>query len=123
MSKWRHFKIEEFDCKCCGKNEMQDNFIDKLDALREFCQFPLIVSSGYRCPTYNDRISTTGLHGPHTTGRAVDFAIAGSKAHRLLMQAFRLNGFSGIGINQKGLGRFIHLDDLQNGQRPWIWTY
>lgn len=103
---------------------MSDGFISRLDDMRNILRFPLIVSSGYRCPVYNNAVSKTGMYGPHTTGHAVDIQIAGEKALRLLQLASN-RSFTGIGINQKGPHekRFIHLDDLGIGQRPWIWTY
>ena len=36
------------------------------------------------------------------------------------------HGFTGIGVNQKGGGRFIHLDiaEIENySPRPHIWSY
>jgi hypothetical protein len=35
-------------------------------------------------------------------------------------------GFTGIGVKQKGKGRFIHLDDIEDSgdrPRPWVWSY
>jgi len=33
-------------------------------------------------------------------------------------------GMTGIGVQQKGSGRFLHLDDVtEEIQRPWIWSY
>jgi hypothetical protein len=32
-------------------------------------------------------------------------------------------GFTGIGVQQKGSRRFIHLDVLQNPPRPNVWSY
>ena len=37
--------------------------------------------------------------------------------------AYRIGG---IGVNQKGASRFIHLDDLDQSDshtRPWVWSY
>jgi uncharacterized protein YcbK (DUF882 family) len=68
------------------------------------------------------RVSTTGPNGPHTTGRATDFGISHVRALELLRHAVGM-AFTGIGINQKGSGRFIHLDDLDTVPRPHIWTY
>jgi zinc D-Ala-D-Ala carboxypeptidase len=123
----RYFKAKEFDCKHCGANRMNHVFLDRVDMLRDTYQFPLIVSSGYRCPEHNAAVSSTGLTGPHTTGRAVDLLIARGEAFKLLRLAMEPRfGFTGIGVNQKGGARFIHLDDLPNapGQpRPTIWSY
>lgn len=123
---WRYFRKEEFACKCgCGQNLMDDTFIDELDELRSAFRAPLKVNSGYRCPKYNSEVSTTGLTGPHTTGRAVDFGIARADAYRLVKLAMNA-GFTGIGVKQKGEGRFIHLDNLPNtvgSPRPTVWSY
>lgn len=117
---WNHFELSEFNCKCCGENKMDEEFITKLDALREAYGKGLKVSSGYRCPAHNSRVSSTGPNGPHTTGLAVDFAVDRADAHKLLALAAPL--FRGIGVNQKGSGRFLHLDDIQEG-RPTAWSY
>jgi zinc D-Ala-D-Ala carboxypeptidase len=121
MSMWRFFKLEEFNCRHCGDNKMQLDFVTKLDALRREVGFALPVTSGYRCPTHNQRVSTTGPDGPHTTGRAVDLAVRGAQAHEVLRVALQM-GFTGIGVQGKGATRFIHLDDLMHG-RPAVWSY
>ena len=119
---WRFFSRQEFACRCgCNGNLQADDFIAKLDALRAEVGFPLPVSSGYRCPDHNARVSTTGRTGPHTTGRAVDLAVDRTRAHTVLAAALRA-GFTGIGVQQKGATRFIHLDDLASG-RPTVWSY
>lgn len=122
----KHFKIEEFACKHCGEHRMDPFFLERVDRLREYYQKPLIVSSGYRCPAYNTHVSKTGPNGPHTTGHAADFLVSHGAAVELLRVAISMKAFTGIGIQQKGKGRFIHLDDLPNapGQpRPAIWSY
>lgn len=123
----KYFKKTEFDCRCgCGQNKMQPDFLKKLDDLRERLDFPLIVTSGYRCPSHNMAVSTTGGEGaPHTTGRAVDFSIMGTNAFRLITQASLGGWMTGIGVNQRGAHakRFIHLDDLDRFPRPNVWSY
>ena len=134
MTTWadiRHFKPAEFACRCgdCGSEgfEMDIVFISALDQLRERSGRAMIITSGYRCPAYNDRISTTGEDGPHTTGRAADVRVSGEPAFRLVQQCSLGGWMSGIGINQRGAHdkRFIHLDDLTGPDhpRPRIWTY
>lgn len=119
-----HFKLEtdpKLACSCgCGMLPEQD-FMNKVEQLRMSVGFPLTVTSAARCPEYNSKVSTTGRTGPHTTGRAIDLGVSGSQAYYLVSAALNM-GFTGIGINQKGNGRFIHLDDLTN-PRPAIWSY
>jgi len=128
----KYFEPGEFRCPCgvCGSDgyEMEIDFVIKLDQVRERLGIRMLVSSGYRCPSWNTQISTTGQAGPHTTGRAADIHVYGGDAHKLIQQAVLGGWFSGIGLQQKGeyRTRFIHLDDLtepDHHPRPWIWTY
>ena len=115
----QHFTADEFKCKCCGKELMDQHFVEKLDAARDYLEVPFVITSGYRCPEYNDKISSSGTSGPHTTGKAADIALAYGDARKALTTLSMR--FGGIGIKQHGPreGRFIHVDDL--AQR--IWTY
>lgn len=116
----KYFKPQEFQCRCCGVEEMDLEFVRLLDLIRMDMGKPLVVSSGYRCPKHNSAVSTTGGEGPHTTGKAADIVIAGPDALDLIELALDY-GIPGIGVHQKGEWhkRFIHLDLL--GYR--IWTY
>lgn len=125
-SKTPSFTVAEMRCHCgCGKADMDHAFMLKLQAVRDVVG-PLVVSSGYRCPEHNAAVSSTGLNGPHTTGKAVDVRCYGTKAHEVLMQAL-FHTFTGIGVAQKGPygPRFIHMDTLtpDEGPRPNIWSY
>ena len=122
-----YFPDDELRCKCCGKNLIDKEFLNKLNAMRAFLDFSFPISSGYRCPNHNNEVSHSGYDGPHTTGRAVDIQCSHKKAFEIITNAKNF-GFTGIGINQKGAikNRFIHLDDLVergNRPRPHIWSY
>lgn len=124
---WQYFSKAELQCKCCGVEKMQPEFMRKLITLREFLGFPLTVTSAYRCAKHNSEVSSTGNNGPHTTGQAIDIAVYGEQAYNLIRYAQAFH-FSGIGIKQTGpyAGRFVHIDDLTEGQgfmRPWVWGY
>ena len=120
-----NFTYGELACHCgCGMIP-QKEFIDRTQNLRTRYGKALHVTSGARCPAYNAKVSHTGTTGPHTTGRAVDFLIRGHEAYELLSLAF-IDGFTGIGVSQKGDSRFLHLDDLPDAEgqpRPWVWSY
>jgi zinc D-Ala-D-Ala carboxypeptidase len=129
VSKWRYFSYDTdrmLSCSCCGVRGMDDSFMHILDDLRHIVGFPLGISSGYRCPIHNSRVSSTGATGPHTTGKAVDIPVVGEKAMKVVEAAIA-RGFTGIGVKQNGAhgGRFIHVDMLtpQEGPRPWMWSY
>jgi uncharacterized protein YcbK (DUF882 family) len=119
--RWRYFKAKEFNCHHCGKNHMNYAFVTLIDELRHRCGFPFIVTSGYRCPEYNQMVSTTGEDGPHTTGKAVDISVSHEQCTKVLEHALTMP-FRGYGLNQKGNGRFIHIDCVLRSQRM-IWTY
>lgn len=124
----RYFKREEFVCHCgCGRADMDPTFMVWLDNLRHDLRRPMRVNSGFRCPEYNAKVSSTGLDGPHTTGKAVDVGMSGEAAF-LLVSLAMARGVQGVGVKQKGAheGRFVHLDTLRHdevGTRPWIWSY
>jgi len=127
---WPNFTRAELVCRCgCGRMEMDEAFMYWIQDLRVSLGFPFPISSAYRCPNHNRRVSTTGTDGPHTTGLAIDIAVSGSQAHALLKAAMQSGYFTGIGLKQSGppSGRFIHLDMLDSRvhsrPRPWIWTY
>ena len=103
---------------------MSGEFMDMLQALRNKLGFALHITSGYRCPAHNAKISHSGSDGVHTTGRAVDIGISGQQALKLLKAALEM-GFTGIGIDQQGPSRFIHLDNCTapDYPRPTIWSY
>ena len=102
---------------------MNPSFLVRLQDIREVFGVPMTLSSAYRCPTLNERISKTKSRtGPHTTGRAVDVLVSHKDALRLIRIALE-RGITGIGIKQHGDGRFIHIDDLSDGIRPHVWSY
>lgn len=122
--KYPDFKPDEFRCRHTGKLRMDPAFLQLLQVLRAHYDDPIQISSGYRHPTHPAEAHK--LHpGPHTTGRAADVRVRGSEAYRLLSLAVVL-GFTGIGINQKGSARFLHLDtvpDSIQAPRPFVWSY
>ena len=119
------FSVDEFTCKGSGQCFMQPTFMDKLLLLRRRSKVKFVVTSGFRCPDYNNVVSRTGANGPHTTGCAVDIAVSRFEAFQILSMAFA-SGMTGIGLKQHGEGRFIHLDDLPalpTRPRPTVWSY
>ena len=113
-----NFTEAEFRCRHCGKQEMRSEFMGRLQALRDVYKRPMTITSGYRCPDHPVE-KAKAEPGMHSTGLACDVGVQGADAHELLRLAMHL-GFTGIGVQQKGGGRFIHLDLRQ---QPTIWSY
>lgn len=122
--RWPHFSPEEMACKHCGVLSVDTEFMDRLEDLRHEYGRPMPVHSAYRCPEHNVAVSSTGPNGPHTKSRSIDVGVRGEDAFDLIALAPKFH-FTGIGVSQKGAGRFIHLDDLQSPwfPRPTVWSY
>ena len=129
-NRWPNFSYRELVCKESGINGMCEDTMDRLQEVRTAYGKGLTISSGYRDITHSieaEKIEKHGRAGAHSTGRAVDLAVRGAEAVRVLALALEA-GFTGIGVKQAGEKRFIHLDDIQpeddfHVPRPWIWSY
>jgi len=121
--KYTNFTEEEFKCSKTGECHMDKNFMRKLQNLREDCDFPFIITSGYRHPSHPIE-AAKHKPGEHCLGKAADIAISGERVIILLTLA-RKNGFTRFGIKQKGEGRFIHLGTAlpSEGFPSTTWSY
>ena len=118
---WENFKPEELSCSHCGKLYIHEDLMDLLQEARGVLG-PLSITSGYRCPEHNNKISSTGLSGPHTTGKAIDISVRDSQHRKQLIDYFAPQ-VQGLGIAKS----FIHIDILfeEDGfpGRPNSWVY
>ena len=112
----KFFTAEEFDCQHTGENRMEQAFLDKLDALREHCGFPFVITSGYRSPDHPLE-AVKEIPGTHAQGIAADIKITSSAQRYSIIKGALEHGFTGLGV----AGDFIHLDT--RGSVPVIWTY
>ncbi len=54
-----HFKLKKLICPCCKRVMINDRFyrhMEILEEIRVLAGFPIIVTSGYRCPLHNESI-------------------------------------------------------------------
>ena len=120
----RYFTYESdrmLACSCCNSERMSLTFLDMLDQIRADVGEPFIVTSGYRCPRHNKKVSSTGETGPHTTGCAIDIK-ADSRLRFLIIKSAIKHGITRIGVART----FIHLDsldELQGFPSPRVWSY
>ena len=125
LYEYPHFNNDEMKCKCgCKQNKMVDSFMQRLEVLREVYGKPIKISSGYRCPNHPIEAKKS-RPGAHSEGLAADISCHGEEAAIIIKLALNM-GFTGIGVNQKGKARFIHIDTIENSDkfpRPWIWSY
>ena len=121
MDSSKYFSKAELQCKCgCEQAPMDTQFLMMIDELREKLNKPLRVSSGFRCPSHNSKVSGTGETGPHTTGMAIDLAVDRTFAYETLKIAMAM-GFTGIGIASS----FVHVDirSIDGNESPVMWCY
>jgi len=119
--KWKNFNLDEFRCKCgCGHVSIHSDLLDLLQTARNNIG-RIGITSAFRCNEHNDKVSSTGLSGPHTTSKAVDIHVSNSQHRKQLIDYFT-NKVTGLGIAKT----FIHIDILTSDEvphRPNCWLY
>lgn len=97
----RHFDRSEFRCHHCGRVEVSQLLVARLELLRATIGRPLKIVSGFRCAEHNRAVGGAP-HSEHLTGNAVD----PEAGYCTVPQADKA-GFRGIGVRG---GRVVHLD-------------
>ena len=125
-NRWPNFSFAEMACRETGECVLDGALMDALQRVRAICG-PLTVTSGYRSPRHSKEAAKGRSGGPHTLGKAADIRCAGTQAFEILHTALD-EGFTGIGIDQRGEDRFLHLDVITHlddfpATRPTIWSY
>lgn len=108
----RHFKREEFRCKCGGRYcngfpaEPKEQLVELLDAARAHFGRPAHIVSGLRCPTWNS-IQGGVANSQHMYGEAADVRIDGVTADEL--QAY-FQGRPGVRYTYEINSTNVHVD-------------
>jgi uncharacterized protein YcbK (DUF882 family) len=113
---FKYFNIDEFSCQETGENEMSEEFIHKLDELREACSFPFQITSGFRSKEHSIE-KRKQKPGQHALGIACDIAVSGGAQRMKIVQQALSLGFTGIGVAKT----FIHVDIRETA--PVLWCY
>lgn len=114
--KLKYFQLSDFDCQETGENNMSEEFLLKLDELREVCGFPFIITSGYRSPNHSIEARKSSP-GTHAEGIAADILVRGGNQRYTIVQKAMELGFTGIGVAKT----FIHVDIRKT--TPVVWAY
>jgi|TARA_B110001452_G_scaffold189190_1_gene159419 zinc D-Ala-D-Ala carboxypeptidase len=100
------------------EENMDVDFLAKLDEAREYANIPFIINSAYRSPEHNAKVG--GKPGSsHIKGLAVDISAKDSRTRFLILDALFAVGFTRIGIADS----FIHVDSDIDKSQNVIWTY
>ena len=77
----KNFTMREMACKgkgCCGNScPMDSRFMEALQALRDAVGVSILVTSGFRCNTYNAKLAGSVPNSSHTRGLAADIKVKG----------------------------------------------
>lgn len=111
--RWPSFSPREIACKGTGKLIVDDQALDKLQALRDRLGKPLILTSAYRSPEHNKRVGGA-KNSRHMQGDAFDVMMTNHDPY-VFESAARAVGFSGFGFYRKS--GFIHVDT--GPERSW----
>ena len=103
----KNFMKHEFGCHCCGRVIQNNDFLDKLQALRDILSVPVFVVSGTRCEKHNKKVGGAKA-SYHMYGRAGDVKAKGKSVDDIAKAAKRA-GFKGV-ITYRGSG-FVHCDN------------
>ena len=114
----KYFKIDEFKCPCCGKTDMNKEFLEKIDKARELAGVPFVITSGYRCPKHNKEVGGKP-DSAHTKGLAADIKCIRSRDRFKIIKALIDAGFTRFGIGKN----FIHADIDSSKPQEVVWTY
>jgi len=130
--RWPNFAFKELACSHSRECFIDPEMMDHLQAVRDQYGRGMSITSGYRDATHPIEAAKTDADGnprpgAHYTGKAIDIAVRGGDAYRVLALALA-EGFTGIGVSQKGGNRFLHLDMIEPDDnfhvpRPSIWSY
>ena len=116
----KYFKEEEFKkaSPACSLQDMDQEFMNKLDKARELAGIPFIVNSAYRTVEHEKKMKRDGKSA-HTQKCAVDIKSLNGSSHWKIINAALKAGFNRIGVNQT----FIHLDSSKTLPQNVIFTY
>jgi len=104
--RWKDFSPAEIACRGSGSLRINEEALDKLQALRDRLGKPLIVRSAYRSPAHNWAVGGAP-RSKHMDGTAFDIAMANHDPVAFEAAA-RAVGFLGFGYYPRS--GFMHID-------------
>jgi uncharacterized protein YcbK (DUF882 family) len=100
-----HFKLREFQCRCCGTVKLSPKLLDMLEVLREEWRAPLVVTSGFRCVPHNGAVGGAP-RSRHLRGEAADILARPAEQMALKRMAERLGFREAI---RGGSKNYVHV--------------
>lgn len=111
-------------CTCghpkCDKRSVNQATLNRMQALRNAANRPLIVRSGGRCPHHPDELHRT-TPADHQNCIVLDIECSGGIEKMELVRLGFVFGATAMGVGKT----FVHLAwrDLDDADKPVMWTY
>lgn len=111
-----HFEAKEFACKD-GSFELLlcTELLETLEKIRNHFNAPCKVNSGYRTPSYNEKVNGAG-NSFHCKGMAADIVVKGHSSKEVAKYADSI-------LNKGGIIRyanFVHIDVRESKYRKGV---
>jgi zinc D-Ala-D-Ala carboxypeptidase len=111
--RWKSFSPQEIACKGTGSLAINEDALDKLQALRDKLGRPILLTSAYRSPEHNRTVGGA-KNSKHMLGIAFDVRMENQDPQKFEAAA-RAVGFAGFGYYPKQ--GFMHIDT--GAKRSW----
>lgn len=110
-----NFKVSEFACKDGSDAVLvAPRLVMVLQTIRDHFEAPVTISSGYRTPQYNTKVSGV-VHSQHCYGTAADIVVKGQTPKAVAAYARQLMpDWGGVGIYKS----FTHVD-VREARADW----
>lgn len=108
-----HFRLAEFQCRCCGCVKLHPELLVKLERIREAWGSPLLLTSGFRCEKHNKNVK--GVEGSlHLMGQAADIVVFQADQEKFIDAAKEAGFDQAIPY---GARNFVHLGIFGGDER------
>ena len=120
----KHFQLSEFNCNCgeCSHKgeDMDIDFMIKLDRARELAGIPFKITSGARCLEHNKSIGGVSKSSHcNIPCNASDISATDSRQRFKIVENLIKAGFTRIGIGKN----FVHCDTDKLKSQRVCWHY